>query len=268
MVDRTQAERLSVRMVIFIGFAITSGMWTYAGYAVTQQINDVKNEAAAITAQYDQGQQLLTTVKTQVLLSSVHVRDALLAGSVTAVAENRERVEASFRLIAEAIEAYQPVARSATDGDPVRSLRTELEQFHLASISAIGSAPGRSSTAIREVLNEELMPRREAVLVISEQIQALNRRAYIGRQNDIAGVYEAAERKSRWRLSVALVLSLAVLFITSLYAEELDVRLGRQLKRDVRLSRELYETGTQLMAARADAGLAIAAEPEAKGDDG
>lgn len=217
--DRTHAERISARMVIFIGFAITSGLWTYAGYAVTQQIRDVKNDAAAVTARYDQGQQLLTTVRTQVLLSSVHVRDALLAGSVSAVAEDREQVEESFNLIAEAIEDYEPVAGSASDGDQLLSLRAELDRFHVASINALGFAPGRSPKAIRAVLNEQVMPRREAALGISEEIQALNRRAYIGRQNDIAGIYEAVERRSRRQLTLALVLSLGVLFMTSLYAE-------------------------------------------------
>jgi hypothetical protein len=262
-VDRTQAERISVRMAVFIGFTITSGLWAYTGYAVTQQISDVKNEAAAVTVRYDQRQQLLATVRTQVLLSSVHVRDALLARSATVVAEDRERAEESFRLIAAAIEDYEPVARWATDGDQLVSLRTELDRFHLASINALGSAPGRSSTAIREYLNEQLMPRRESVLGISEQIQALNRRAYIGRQNDIAGVYEAAERKSRWQLSVALVLSLVVLLMTGVYAEELDMRLGRQLTRDVRLSRELFDVGTQLPAARADASGSVPGKPQA-----
>lgn len=251
--DRTQAERISARMALIIGFAVTLGLWTYTGYAFTRQIDRVREEAAGVTARYNQAQQLLTTVRTQVLLTSVRVRDALLAGDPIAVADNREQAEESFHLIRMAIEDYEPVVRSASEGDQILSLRMEIDRFHQASTQALGDAPGRSTAVIREVLNRSFTPRREAALDISEEIQTLNRQAYIGQQNDIADIYRTAERSSRRQLGVALALSLGILFMTSLYAGKLDERLRMQLKRDVRLSRELHDTATQLLAERAEA---------------
>jgi len=192
----------------------------------------------------------LTTVRTQVLLSSVRVRDALLATSPSAIEENREEVEQSFHLIQMALEDYEPVAQSATQGAEVLSLRTELDRFHQASVGALGFAPGRSPTTVRDVLNQQVMPRRETALAISEQIQSLNRQAYMRQQVATAAIYEAAEHKSRRQLGIALALSLGVLLLTSLYAATLDARLSLQLRQDARLSSELDDMATQLLAAR------------------
>lgn len=230
--DRAQVERISARTALGVGFAITIGLWTYTGFAVSQQLAGVKAGAAELTARYDQSQQLLMTVRTQVLLISVRVRDALLARSPRAVAESREEMEESFHLISMAIEDYEPIARAATDGDQLLALRLELDRFEQTSLRAVGLAPGRSVAAIRAVLNEQLMPRREAALSISEEIQTLNRQAYIGHQNDIGNIYEAADRSSRRQLGVALALSLGVLLMTSFYAARLDARLQMQLERE------------------------------------
>src|SRR4029079_18926965 len=128
--------------------------------------------------------------------------------SPTVTAENREEVEESFHLIQMALEDYEPVARSGEQDIQLLSLRTELDRFHQASIGALAPAPGRSPKAIREALNRELMPRRESALAISEEIQTLNRQAYIAKQNAAADVYESAERNSRRNLGIALALSL------------------------------------------------------------
>jgi signal transduction histidine kinase len=88
----------------------------------------------------------------------------------------------------------------------------------------------------------------------------LNRRAFIKQQADLAEIHRAAEAESRAGLGIALVTGLGVLLITSVYAGRLEARLRAQLKRDIRISRELHETATKLMGAQEEERRRIARE--------
>ena len=244
--DRTSFERLSIQTALALNLCVAVGLWIYTGYSFTSTITGVREEAAAVAVRYSQAQQLLATIRTQLLLSSVRVRDALLTSDANALAASREEVEESYHVIMMAIEDYEPIVRSATESDHIVRLRVELDRFHQASGSVLGGGAGRSPVEIRDVLNRDLMPPREAALLIADEVQTLNRQAYIGQQSDVADIYRAAERDSRWQLGTALALSLAVLLLTSAYAAKLNLRLHMQLKRDIRLAKELHASAEQL----------------------
>lgn len=258
--DRTQFERASVRISLALGFCVTLGLWMYTGYSFNQRIDGVRKEASDVAARYMRAQELLSTVRAQVLLSSVRVRDALLNPERQAVEEHRIQVEQSYHIVTMALEDYEPVAGASPESDQMVRLRAEFEQFHQTSIDVLRDAAGRSPAAIRDLLNRHVVPRREAALAISEEIQALNRQAFIRQQSEITNVHQVAELKSRQQLGLALMFSLGVLLFTSLYAAKLEARLRMQLKRDVLISRELHETATRLMSAQEEERRTIARE--------
>jgi signal transduction histidine kinase len=257
---RAQIERLSIRTVLAIGFCVTLGLWLYTGYDFTRRIETLQREATAVASRYTDAQELLSTVRTQVLLSSVRVRDALLDPRPTTVAENRELVDMSHRLITLSLDDYQPVMGSTSESDQVGRLRREVEAFRLTSMNVLGDAVGRSPAAIRDVLNRHIVPRREAAVAISEEIQQLNRLAFVRQQNEIVEIHRVAELESRRRLGIALVIGLGVLLLTSVYAGRLERRLRIQMERDARLSRELQQTAAKVLNAQEEERRTIARE--------
>src|SRR5688572_28311657 len=84
---------LTIKAALVLGFGATFGLWLVAGYYFTQRMADVQRESAAVNARYMQGQELLSTVRTQVLMGSIHVRDALLDPDSATVATSRRQVE-------------------------------------------------------------------------------------------------------------------------------------------------------------------------------
>jgi len=257
---RAQIERLSVRSALAIGFCVTLGLWLYTGYAFTQRIEMVRRDAADVAARYTRAQELLSTVRAQVLLSSVRVRDALLNPDPASVSEYRGQIEASHRIITMALADYEPVMGSSVESDQISKLLAEVDQFHETSIGVLTDAAGRSPAAVREILNRRIAPRREAALSISEEIQVLNRSAFIQQQTDIAEIHRVAEQHSRQNLGFALVIGLGVLLMTSLYAGRLEAQLRLQLERDARISRELQNTAGKLMNAQEEERRTIARE--------
>jgi signal transduction histidine kinase len=258
--DRAQLERLSMRAALALGFCATLGLWLYTDSVFTARIEMVQRDAASVASRYTAAQELLSTVRSQVLLSSVRVRDALLNPEPQALAEHREQIETAYRVITLALADYEPVIGASGENDQITRLQAEIERFQQTLLAVLTDAAGRSPAAIRDILNSHIVPRREAALAISEEVQALNRRAFIRQQDDLAGIHRIAELESRRGLGVALVIGLGVLLMTSVYAGRLEGRLRSQLKRDVRLSRELHETATKLMTAQEEERRTIARE--------
>jgi signal transduction histidine kinase len=257
---QAQIERLSIRTALAIGFCVTLGLWLYTGFSFTQRIETVQRDAADVAARYTRAQELLSTVRAQVLLSSVRVRDALLNPEPDAVAEYRGQVEAAYRVIEMALTDYEPVLGVGRDGDQLARLSAEIRQFHETSLNVLTDAARQEPSQVRDVLNRHIVPRREAALAISEEIQTLNRRAFIAQQADIAAIHRLAETRSRQQLGLALIVGLGTLLLTSVYAGRLEARLRHQMERDTRMSTELQQMAAKVITAQEEERRTIARE--------
>ena len=255
---RIHLERLSVRAALAVGFCVTLGLWLYTGYAFTRRIDAVQRDAVEVAARYTRAQELLSTVRAQVLLSSVRVRDALLNPEPGTMSGYREQIEVAHRIILMALADYEPVV--AQSSDDVGRLAKEVEAFHETSMGVLTDAAGRDPAAVREVLNRHIVPRREAALAISEEIQALNRRAFIAQQSDIADIHRVAELQSRRQLGLALIVGLGTLLVTSFYAARLEAWLRRQMERDARMSSDLQQMAAKVIGAQEEERRTIARE--------
>jgi signal transduction histidine kinase len=258
--SRSPIERLSMRAALVVGIAVTLGLWLFTGYTFARRMEDVERQAANVAARYIRAQELLSTVRAQVLLSSVRVRDALLNPDPAAVDTYRRQADSIYQTINRALADYVPVLGSAAEVDQIAQLRHEVDEFHQTTIAVLADSSGNRPTAVRDVLNRHIIPRREAALGISEEIQALNRAAFIRQQADIAEIHRVAERQSWRRLGFALAVSLTVVLIAALYAGRLEGRLRRQMDRETAISTELQDVASRLMSAQEDERRSIARE--------
>jgi signal transduction histidine kinase len=260
VIEREPLERFSIRAALALGIAVTLGLWLFTGYTFTRRIDDVERQAALVTARYTRAQELLATVRTQVLLSSVRVRDALLNPDPASLDGYRAEVQAIQRVIVQALDDYEPVIGAAAEQEQVANMRREVDEFHRTSLAVLADARGQSPGAVRELLNRQIVPRREAAIKISEDIQTLNRLVFIRQQGEIAEIYRTAERQSWRRLGLALAVSVGVLLLAGLYASRLERRLRRQLERDARLTQELHGATVKLIGAQEEERRTIARE--------
>jgi len=253
-------ERFTFRAALVLGFGVTLGLWLYTGYAFDQRINAVRREADEISARYTRAQELLSTVRAQVLLSAVTVRDALLDPSAATAEASRQQLIASNHITTMALADYEPVTGSTDENRRMDALRQEIDQFQATSLEVIADAKGKTPLAIRELLNQRIGPRREAALAISEEITTLNRNAFVKLQANEAEIYQTAELSSRRQLGAALILGLGVLLLTSLYAWRLESRLRHQMARDAAMSAELQQTSAKVLNAQEEERRTIARE--------
>lgn len=242
-------ESGSFRAALALGFCVTLGLWLYTGYAFTRRIENVRDQAEQVATRYNRAQESLSTVRAQVLLSSIRARDALLEPNPVALEQHSNAIVESAAMIEGLLRDY-PELGVENEAERIQSLRAEIRRFHETSLQIIAEAVGRSPQQIRDVLNALLVPRREAALAISEQTARLNRAGFISQQIEIGEIHRLAEAEGRQRLGGALVVGLGVLLLTSLYASRLESRLRAQMDRDARLSLELQQMAAKVLNAQ------------------
>jgi signal transduction histidine kinase len=253
-------QLLPIRAPLFLGFGLIVGIWLFAGYYFTRRIADVERQAAAINARYMHAQELLSTVRSQVLLGSVYVRDALMDPDLTTAGDYRRRLEDSYRAVDQALQQYVPVLDSDSEREQVLRLRSEIGDFRRTMLGVLATDATRWPAEARTLLRTRVMPKRELVISLSEQAQALNRGAFIQQQSAVAAVYRVTQRRIWQSLGVALATSLGIGLFAALYAGRLEDRLRRQRMKDVQNTRDLQHLSAKLLNAQEDERRSIARE--------
>jgi hypothetical protein len=71
-------EGLTIKAALVLGFGATVALWVVFGLQLADRMRQAQAEASELNVRYMHAQDLLSSVRAQVLLSSVLIRDALL----------------------------------------------------------------------------------------------------------------------------------------------------------------------------------------------
>ena len=151
-------KNVTIRTALLVGFGLTLGLWLFAGYQVTRRMTDEQRDAAAINARYIHAQELLSSVRAQVLLASVVVGDALLEPDPR-VAPNFREVSRIFQTVESSLSQYVAVVDPQVEAERVARLREEVLEYRDASQGVLSpDSPRRTTDA--PLLLRRLMPKR------------------------------------------------------------------------------------------------------------
>ena len=250
----------TIQAALFIGFALVVVLWGYTGYEFTMRMAAVEDESAQVTARYLEGQEHLTMIRSQVLVASVYVRDALLETDRALIPRYESQIEESYSRIDTALRDYQPVIDSTQGRAPVERLRREVDGFRQMTAQVLQRTKEGDVTDVRALLNQNLVPRREAAIRVSEEVQGLNRAAFVQHQTDIAQIHRLAERRTWQQIGLALLASLGIAMVFSFYAGRLESQLLTQMQTNEHNTRYLQHLSTRLIGAQEEERRTIARE--------
>lgn len=248
-----------MRSVLLAGFGLTVGIWLFAGNYFLNRISEIEKRTAAVNVSYMQAQERLSTVRAQVLLASVYVRDALLDPN-RATADYRGQMNAAYDSASRALNQYVPVLDSADERDRVERLRRQIDDFRETMLQVLGTDSRDWPSDARTLLNTLVVPKREMVIRVSEEVQALNRAAFVQQQREVAEIYSLSQRRLWQTLGGALAASFGVALLAALYAGRLESRLKAQRARETHYARELEDLSAKLITVQEEERRSIARE--------
>jgi signal transduction histidine kinase len=252
-------DGLTIKAVLLLGFGLTLGLWLLAGYDFARNMARVEQENSSINARYMQAQELLSNVRPRVLFASVIVRDALLDPDPANARDYRLRLQRMLAGVDDALQKYVPVLHSADERQRVERLRREIAEFGQSMFDVLAGDPPRRPSEARTLLGR-LAPRRELVIGVSEEVQALNRAAFVQQQGLIAETYRTNQRRVWQRFRVSIAASLAIAGLAIFYVTRLESRLRRQTERDAQNAHDLQRLSAQVLHAQEDERRSIARE--------
>jgi signal transduction histidine kinase len=223
-------------------------------------MTDLEAQTTAISGRYMRAQELLSTTRAQVLLGSVLVRDALLDPDVAAAGSYRQRFEDTYIAATLALQQYVPVIDSPDERARVRGLGTQIDDFHHAMLEVFATDSREWPRDARALLQQRVVPKREVVLRVSDEVQAMNRLAFVQQRVETAELYRTAQRHAWQRLGLALAASLGIGILATLYAGRLESRIGRQRVRDLQITSDLHRLSARLATVQEDERRTIARE--------
>ena len=248
-----------IKSALLLGFGLTLGLWLWAGYDLSQRMRDVERRASAINLRYMRAQERLSSVRPQVLLVSVNVRNALLDPDLRKLDDYRRRISRTLRALDITLQQYEPVLDSSAEQQRVEGLRAEIERFGEAIVQVMTSASGREPAETRDLL-AGVVPRRDVIIRITEEVQALNRAAFVQQQAATAETYRTTQREVWRQLGVSLVASLAIALLATMYVARLESRLRREREKDILNTRDLQRLSARLVHAQEEERRTIARE--------
>ena len=253
------ADGLTIRAVLLAGFSLTLGLWLFVGYQVTLRMQETQREGAAAGARYQQAQELLASVRTQVLVASVYVRDALLNPDAGSVGSHREEISRAYATIDQELARYVPFVGSPSERERVARLREEVREFRIATDEVLSTDradwPRNAGSLI-----QRFMPRREAAIGISEEVQALNRAAFIEQQQAVRGMQSSLQQQVWTVFGLALAISMAIGWLAFRHSTRLERRLTEQYSREEQTAIDLQRLSARLLHAREEEQRRIARE--------
>ena len=283
---RTLRPTKTIRGALVAGFAVVFGVWLFAGYELIRSLWNVEQQVKISIDSFAHNRDTLSTIRQNVLLGSLHVRDALIDTGMA-----RETYREELRRLRDEIDArldaYKRDPQLPREEEYIAELRTSLEDYwasiDFVFLPGLPTLLGPSATLLRT----EVFPRRESVTRVLDDLRTLQQLSLEQHDVRLAQLYGSARTRFLWIVSGALVLGIGVAGFAFWHVSGLEGEIHRQRLAEAQnrqdlerlsarlvdaqeqerrsLARELHdEVGQALTAIKMEVGVAMRASSDAR----
>lgn len=237
--------------VLTIGFGILLtliGFFGAEGYRRVQQIN---NEIASIQQRFQSSDKVLSHVRSQVYLSGILIRDFLLDPSSSGGVSIKDQLVEIRSSIAQQLDKLEPQL-NPYESELLKRLHKEVDHYW-ESMDPIFSWTVQEKVALSSFfLRKQVLPRREAVLSIADQIRKVNESSFERQREEVRLSWARFHDFLVQMTTIALILGFVVALVSVLRIHRLEGLSEEQRQQSEQTQATLRRLSQQLVRAQED----------------
>jgi signal transduction histidine kinase len=232
-------------------------------FEVVRSIYDVEQRTMLARRAFSQGEAVLTTITTRVLLGSILLRDAF----INPTEEGRQQYWRELIRIRADVESalpqYLPLIDTPSEREQWERLKVELNNYwksrEVAFAAEFASSETRPSAGAA-VIQTQLVPARESILQIVNSLAALERTSIESHEEEASRFYLEGQQRVLWLASLALGAGLLVAVLVARHVGRLQKEIGQRQQADEQNRRDLERLSARLVSAQEEERRSLARE--------
>ena len=251
----------TINTALLGGFLVIFAVWLTSTFYFTQHLASTHQRNAAMQERYARGQQLLSAVRSQVLLGSIYIRDALIEAdqSLSAAAAARDQLRSVQAQVSQELQQYKTIVGTA-DGAQWAQLEAELDEYWQAAARLVAVEPDPRASTAEARLHSQVIPRRTAILELSDDVRRVMDDALRREQEEVESANRLVRRRIWEITAVAVLVGLAIAALSTWYARRLERAVWDEHAEVARNRLELQHLSGRLVRAQEDERRSIARE--------
>jgi signal transduction histidine kinase len=249
----------TVAAALLAGFAVVFTLWLLSGYELVRSLQEVEGRVAETHAAFSRNERTLSTVRTNVLLGSVYLRDALIDNGAITRQYYRDELNQIRTDIERLVPAYVLEVESPIERQHWAELQTALDQYWTSLDLVFDDAP-RSTQQGTGIMRRIVVPARENVLGIVDSLTALQRLAQQRHDIEVSLLYAEVRTRVLAIGSIAIVVGLLVAWFATRHVRKLHREIERQQLAEQQNRRDLERLSARLVNAQEEERRSLARE--------
>jgi signal transduction histidine kinase len=248
----TLSPASNIRAVLVTGFVAVFGLWLVSGFNLLQNVREVEQRVGSLHNACLRGEQTLSTVRTNVLLGSIYLRDALIDNSVDTRPFYRDELHRIRAEIEQRLPAYLPEVESKPERQEWSALQEALtEYWETLDLLSDPKAPTNYVQGAG-LVRRQVVPARENVLQIVDRISELQRLSAERQERESQVLY--AQIRSRFVAvgSVTIVLAALIAAFAFIRVRSLERELEHRRVMEAKNRQDLARLSARLVDAQED----------------
>jgi signal transduction histidine kinase len=250
----------TIRGALIAGFAVVFAIWVASGYELVRSMREVDGRLEASRNDYQRGQDVLATVRTNVLLGSIYLRDALIDRTPASYDDYRTALLKIRDDVDEVLPVYVPLIGSPVERQHWNNLQVELENYWKSrDVVFVADRPFTTANAAA-VLRQRIVPARQSILEIIDSLSALQRASRARHEAEAELLYSSAQTRVISLASLAIGVGLIVAIVATRHVGRLEHEIQRRQAAERQNRRDLERLSARLVTAQEEERRSLARE--------
>lgn len=256
----SRLRRVTIRLAVWAGFIVVLALWAVAGLTVVSDIGRLEEQAARAFGRHASREDSLSRIRESILLGNIAIRDTVFDSNPITIDLYRQQIAQARQDTADAISAYVALGEPGDDSTRLGDLGSEITEYW-AQIEALASEqPSRSAAEARLLLRRGVLPKRQQIIELVTQVNALDRAAFEIERIRQDQLYRAVTRRSFLISGVAILIGMGVAAVISRHTGYLERQIRAQMAKDAETTAALHRLSASLVRAQEDERRTIARE--------